>query len=316
MSYTQAQMAHLQQIAFAEETTYKTRPTNIDQWIRCLDMELPWPTKPTIETVHAHGEGRAPSYVFDTGKKTLEGSFSYEPEDGQFIGAILGICVSGAGPPYTHAIDVANSLPSFAIQTAFLKSGDKVIQEFLGCKVNSATLKYSETAERLIIDVDYYAATAQDGGASEETITPGTSDPYIFKLGVLTMTSLYGGAVARVHDFECKINNNCKHNHVSGGDYWPYDIVEGRTNFEEMNITVGIESDTEWDEVIGAPGTSHDFSLLFTRGASDTFQISGNAKLKEAPPINKEHDIRAKLVLIPSSLTITVVDSIETYPFE
>jgi len=317
MSYVTPYISPQVQSSWGEETTYKTRATNINQFVRILDQEIPLPEVET-EVVHAPGGGRKPHYVNDYKKWNMEGSMSLEIFKGEFLGAVLGTVVTTGSDPYTHTYTVTDlQLPSFSMQHALKKSGtDSLIFEFLGCKVSQCNLKMSEENEKLIADINYLPTIVQDGGTTYETVTPVTSEPFIFKKGSFSSTSLYAGAKARVHDFELGINNNLKPNYASGYNYYPYDIVEGKTLFDDMKVTIGLEDDTEWDELIGDPGTSHDFSYVFTRGANDTLTISGSAKMKSMPLDIGENDIRATLTLVPSTVTIVIVDSNATYAFE
>lgn len=319
MSYAEPLLAQLTDFSWAAETTYKTRPTNIDQWLRVAhgDLEIPMPIRET-EVIHAHGGGRAPQFVNDYKKWTLDGAFPFEVITGEFLGAIFGKVVTTGSDPYIHTITVLDGMPgSFAIQVPFLQpSTANVIQEYLGCRVSAATFKAGEDSETLMCSPEFMAAKPQDGGASPETVTKSTAPAFHFKQGILNSTAMWAGAKARVHDVEMKVNLNTKANYVSGGEYYPYDILPGKVDFGETKLTIGIEDDTEWDEIIGVPGTIYDYEYEFTRGANDIITFSGTAKLKSVPYAVDEHDIRADMILIPISMQIVVEDSIATYPYE
>jgi hypothetical protein len=319
MAYVEPLLAQLTAFSWKEEVTYKTRPANIDRWLRVHqgDLSLPFPVRET-EVVHAHGAGRGPNWINDYKKQTVEGSFSFEVITGEFFGAIFGAVSTGAGPPYTHTITLLDAMPgSFGIQVPFLQPNTaNVIAEFLGCRVSAATFKVGEDSETLMCDVEFQGAVYQDGGTSEETVSTSVAAPHHFKQGVLSSTAMWGGAKARIHDVELKVNVNTKPNYVGGNEYYPYDILPGKLDFGEAKFTVGIEDDTEWDELIGAPGTEYDFSYVFTRGANDTITFSGNGALKQVPFAVDEHDIRADLVLVPRTMQVVVEDTILLYPYE
>lgn len=318
MSYTEPLLASQHQISWGEEdVAYKTRPTNIDQYVRLhSEPELPVPVRET-EVMHAPGHGRVPAYVLDELKKKLSGTLPLEVITGQFFGAIFGLCVTtGSGPDWIHTFNLTNNMPkSFAVQSAFLATAN-VVKEFLGCRVNTATLKTAEDNERLLCDVDYLAAKAQDGGATAETVTTNRDRPFLFKEGAFSSTSIYSGAKARIHDFELPINLNCEPNYCGGQGNDPYDILPGKADYGEMKVTVGIEDDIEWDEILSDAGTRHDFSYLFTRGTNDTLTINGYGKLKTPKYKVATHDIRADLQLVPDEVTIVIVDTTEVWPFE
>lgn len=315
MAYQDPLLSSTLAFSYAQESTYRTRPTNIDSWLRVKTHDVP---VPVIEATPewAHGAGRGPQYVNDWQKWLLNGNFTYEVVTGEFLGAILGSNSVLGSDPYTHTMVHTNQLiPSFSIQAPIVKNTADVIMEFLGCRVNTATLKVSDSDEKLMCDINYLAATPIDG-SSVETPTPVISDPFMFKYGVLSSTTLYAGPKARVYDFEAKIDNKCSPDHVSGYEYYPYDIVPGKVDFGELKVVLGVDDDTEWDECIGAPGTLHDFSYLFTRGANDTLEISGTAKRTGSPLDFTNNNVRANLKLIPVTMQIEVVNSTPVFEFE
>jgi hypothetical protein len=315
MAYQESLLSSTLAFSYAKETTYKTRPTNIDSWLRVKTHDVPIPVRETTPE-YAHGAGREPQYVNDWQKWVLAGKFTYEVVTGEFLGAILGSNSVVGTDPYTHTMVATNQfIPSFSVQAPIVKSGSDVIMEFLGCRVNAATLKVSESDEKLMCDIDYLAATPSDGSSVESPVES-IGEPFMFKKGVLSSTSLYGGAKARVYDFEAKIDNKCNPDHVSGYEYYPYDIVPGHVEYGELKATIGVDDDTEWDECIGAPGTLHDFSYLFTRGANDTLKISGTGKRAGSPFDFSNNNVRADLTLIPVSMEFEVVNSTPTFEFE
>lgn len=318
MSYAPPLLSALTQFSWAEEDVdYKTRPTNINEYIRLhSEPEIPIPVRET-EVVHAPGHGRGPAYVLDELKKELKGTIPFEVVTGKFFGAIFGDCLSEGSDPYTHTFDLSTIMPkSFATQSVFLQESTPVVKEFLGCRVTAATLKVAEDDEKLLCDVDYMGALAQDGGSTAETVTTNRNRPFLFKEGEFSSTSLYAGARARLFGFELPININCKPVYCGGQGNDPYDIVPGKADFGELKVTVGVEDDTEWDEILGDAGDRHDFSILFDRGTNDTLSISGYGKLKTPKYKVEDHDIRAELLIIPDDVTIVVTDTTEVWPFE
>lgn len=314
MSYVEPLLAQLTQVGWDEETTYKERPTNLNKYFRLHSPPtIPWPSR-EIEVVHAPGHGRGPAYVHDQQRWNCEGTLPLEVISGEFIGALFGTCdTTGTGPDYTHTYNLSSIMPkSFGLQFAFLKTANNVIQEFLGCRANKGVFKSAEDNERLLLDIDYFAAKPQDGGASEETVTEHSDPPFTFKQGVFSSTALYTGAKARIHSFELPININAKPNYAGGSEYYPYDILPGKADFGELKLGIGLEDDAEWDEIIGTPGTVYDWEYLLTRGTNDTIKFSGNAKMKGAPPTVDEHDIRADLTLVPYTCTCVIVNTTET----
>jgi len=318
MSYAEPLLSAISQISWEEEATYKTAPANIDRYIRLHSTpELPTPV-PETETVHAPGHGRGPAYVLDELKREMKGTLPFEVVTGEFLGGIFGECnTTGSGPDYTHTYNLSTLMPkSFAVQHCFLQDSTPLIKEFLGCRVNAATFKVAEDAERLLCDVDYFAAKAQDGGSTPETISTTRDRPFLFKEGTLSSTSIYSGAKARVFDFELPINLNCKPVYAGGQGNDPYDIVPGKADYGELKVNVGIEDGTEWDECIGDSGTRHDFSYLFNRGTNDTLTISGYGKYKGPKYAFDDHDVRADLIFVLDDVTMVLVNTTELWPFE
>lgn len=318
MSYTEPYLSTLTQVSWGEEdVAYKTRPTNIDEYIRLVGKpDMPWPLR-EVETVHAFSHGRAPAYVNDQQKWKMDGTFPMEVVSGEFFGAVFGLCVTTGSDPYTHTFNISDAMPkSFAVQYGIPGTAN-LIPEFLGCRAGKAMFKSSEDSEKLLCDIDYMAAKPANG-SSIETITTTATPPFNRKQGVFSSTALYTGARARVHGFELPININIKPNYVQGDSYYPYEILPGKADFGELKLTVGLEDNTEWDEIFDdtKPGTIYDYEQLYTRGANDTLKFSGNAKLKGAPPELTDEDIRAVLTLVPITCTLEVVDSVAAYPFE
>ena len=311
MSFVPALKRVAGQFTYAEEdVAFKTRPTNIDSELIVTSLELPIPVK-DAEAVYAPGGGRGPIYVTTKRKWNLDGNFSYRVQDGDFLGAIFGICNTEGSSPYTHTITIAD-LKSFATAYGVDAAAD-VITEFLGCKVDTGVLKVTDEDYELVCDIDYKACVPSDG-ASLETYTPNTIIPYVLKEGAFSSTALYTGAKARIYGFELTVKNNLKEIFTQG-TFYPYDLVEGYQEYE-LKVTVGLEDDAEWDEIIDTTDKTYDYSMLLTRGANDTLTISGNAKLKGAPFKIDENDIRAELDLVPITAQVVVVDSIQNYAFE
>ena len=310
MSFNAALKKVKGQFSYEEESTPKTRPTNIDNWLTLESLDLPIPVR-DIENTYAPGGGRTPVYA--TGKRNweLSGSFDFKVQNGDFLGAILGICVTTGSDPYTHTIDTSD-LPYFSIAYGVDAATD-VILEFLGCKVNVGTLTASKDEQDLKCSVEVMACKPNDG-SSLETLTPITTKPYVFKEGAFTATNLYASAKARINSFEIKISNNLEVE-PAPTQYYPYDLVEGYQEYE-MKLNVTLEDDTEWDEIIDDTDKTYAYSMVFTRGTSDTLTISGDAKLKTEPWDIDQNAIKADLEFIPSSVTIEVVDSIAAYSFE
>ena len=317
MSYTEPLLAQQTGFSFEEESTFKTRPTNIDRYLRTLSHKPPVPTR-EYEEVYAHGHGFEPAYVNDQKKWKLEGSFQFEVVTGEILGGILGNVVSVDQTTYQdHTITMLQGMPpSFAVQVPFLKSGANVIMEYLGCRFNKFKFASTEDDETLKCDADYLACIPQDGGATPETVATNINPPFVAKQGSFSSTGLFAGARARIYGFEYNINRNMKPTYGHGYEYYPYDIVPGKTSYADLILTVGLEDDAEWDEIIGTPGTIYDYEMVYTRATNDLLKISGNAKFTGMPPEIEEHEVRAALNLVPYTATIYLEDDISVYPFE
>lgn len=309
MSFVESLQKVKGQFSYEEETEFKTRPTNIDQFLALDSIDLPMPDK-DAESVYAPGGGRVPIYSTTNRKWTLDGSFSYRVQNGQFLGAAIGKCATTGSDPYEHLLSV-DQIPSWGMAYGIDAAAD-VIAEFLGCKVDQATLKASEDDLKLVCDIDFKACKPADG-ASLESVSPLATVPYVLKQGTFTSTSFYTGAKARIYGFEAIIKNNLKEIYAPG-NFYPYDLVNGYQEYE-LKLNVGLEDDAEWDEILDATDKTYDYSMLFNRGTDDDLTISGNAKLKSSPWNVDENDIRAELVFLPISLGIEVNDSIATYSF-
>jgi len=214
-------------------------------------------------------------------------------------------------PDYDHTITVAD-LPYFSIAYGVDAATD-VILEFLGCKVNSATIKASKDEQDLLCSVEMMACIPSDGSALE-SLTPITTKPYVFKEGAFTATNIYASAKARINSFEITVNNNIEVE-PAPSIYYPYDLVEGFQEYE-LKLNVTLEDDVEWDEIIDDTDKEYDYSMVFTRGTNDVLTISGTAKLKAQPWDIDQNAIKADLEFIPSSVTFLFNDLITAYNFD
>ncbi len=307
------------QLSFEEEATPGASPANVDRFLRVAQDNpvLPWPEHSDIETLHTVSGQRSPHLVNDKNKQTMDGSFTLQVHSGEFLGAIFGqVSTVDANPVFTHTITILEtSVPTFAFQAAFVQNANNLVQEWNHCRVNDATFQVSASNEKLEVDVNFMAADVGDGGASPETVTPDTTEPFVFKEAVFSSTSLYSGPKAPIFDFKASINNNLDPIWAMGQGYTPHDIVPGKVTLENLEVDVGLVDDVEWDEIIGPPGTSHDFTVVFTRGANDTLTLSGSGKRKAIPPDFSNNDLRAKLTLVLSTMQCVIVNATETFPF-
>lgn len=318
MSYVVPLLA--QQTGFAwgeEETAFKTKSAALTRYLRVLSHKPPVPER-DYEEVWAHGHGFEPAYVNDQRKLRCEGSFQFEVVTGEILGGILGDVQTEDVTYYKHTITMLEGMPpSVSIQVPFLSSAENVIMEFLGCRFNTFKFKSTEDDETLKCDVDYLACIPQDGGITPETVATNIDPPFVAKQGVFSSTQMWTGARARVYDFEFNVNRNLKPVYGHGNEFYPYDIVPGKTSYSDLILKVGLEDDVEWDEIIGPPGTVYDYEMTYTRGTNDLLTISGNAKFTGMPPEIEEHEVRANLNLVPfGAATIYLEDDIVLYPFE
>jgi hypothetical protein len=319
MSYAVPLLAQQTGFAWGEEAVaFKTKAAALTEYLRVLSHKPPVPVR-EYEEVWAHGHGFEPAYVNDEKRWKNEGSFQFEVVNGRILGGILGTVVTTGADPYEHLITIKQGMPpSFSVSVPFISPDSaNVIMEFLGCRFNTFKFKSTEDDETLKIDADYMACIPQDGGVTPPSVSLSTAAPFVAKQGVFSSTSMYATAKARVYDFEFNINRNLKPVYGHGNEFYPYDIVPGKTSYSDLILKVGLEDDTEWDEIIGPPGTIYDYAMLYTRGANDDLKISGNAKYVGMPLEIEEHEVRANLQLVPyGTATIEVNDSDATYPFE
>jgi hypothetical protein len=311
MSFNQAAKKTHGQFSYEDEgATPKVRPTNIDRTLTLESLDVPIPSR-EAESVFAPGGGRAPIYVTTKRKWTIDGSFTYKVQNGEFIGAIMGITATTGADPYDHDATVAD-LPYWSSAYALDEATD-IIYEFLGCKVNTATFKTSGADQKLVCDVAFMGCKPVKG-TTVETLTPITLSEYVFKEGSFSISTMYAAAKARVHEFSLTVNNNLEEEPAPGQQY-PYDLVEGYQEYE-MTLGVTVENTEEWDEFVDETDPTYTFTAVFTRGASDTITFTGDCKLKGGPLDIDQNAIKQSLEFVPIDVTITTVDSTAAYPFE
>lgn len=312
MSFVEAVPISQGQLTYGvEETTPKVRSASLDiPLVLSKEPTLPLPEKEYEEVWGNHAD-RAPLWVTTNRKWALNGSIPFRVQNGDFLGAIFGASASVFDDPETTHTIGKGTLPWFSMAYAWDLSTD-LLAEFLGCKVNKGTLSCSGEEQPMICEAEIMSCIPQEG-SSIESFSYLSTQPYTFKTGVLSSTSLYTGAKARFHDFSLTIDNQIEA--LYAGDYYPYDLVEGGQKYE-LTAKVGVEDNTELTEIIDATNKSYDYSMVFTRGATDTLTISGNASLPKVPFDLSGNSLMAELFFVPVSCQIVVVDLITAYTFD
>lgn len=297
------------QLSFGEEVTFGTKPATTDDWLGLVNAVDNLPDdKIDGKRFYAVGVGRDPNNIVE-GKHTLEGTIPIVLQNGQIIKFAFGSSTPAGADPYTHTIVGASVLPSFTLEAAFLQTTD-FVRYFQGTKIDTLELSGEEEGELLATIGVKSMLTSSD--TSPSSLTPPSTAPYMFYEAVLT---LFGSVVAELKNFTFSLSNHLKpawYFNSTAGKNLKY-LTEGRREYElKMNLTP--TDSTFWDYLAAQPGSAT-VTIVFTRGASDTFTLScTDCLVVDVPhPIPEENEINCEMTVMPKAATVTVVDSIATY---
>jgi len=186
-------------------------------------------------------------------------------------GSVTSTEVTGSGgtatSSYSHSIaqgSLENSLSSLTIQK---RVGDSHIFDFMGCRVNSWSIK-GEIGQPLQLSVEFIG---RQGSTSSDTVTvalpsvtPLLWDNVTFKSGeAANMTSvLASGTAEKITGFELSFNNNliADEGARSLGDTTVDFIKYGKADVT-LKISQRFDTSTAYDRAFA--GTAYSFGLLF-----------------------------------------------------
>lgn len=284
--------------------TFGEKPSVVNKWFGIIQ-----PTEPTeknnLVDIRGIGFNRNVALLMPT-KKDVGATVEVFPQTAEMFEFILGK-KSGSGTvadPYIYA--ETERLPTMTIVGVARGPADnKFVREFLGCKVNEATLS-SREYEPLRLRMTMAIKDVQKG-TTVPNITTDNSNPFMFAQTKLTINSV---------DYIMKSwNLTIRHGlikdwHDSGdGSRVPQHITEGERYYE---LTGEITpSDSSLWELMNNATTELDASLTITRGPNDKITITlDDCALEDAPvPLPDEEVVRQTFTLRVRSCSVSEVVS-------
>jgi hypothetical protein len=261
------------------------------------------------------------------GPYELQGTYTLYMQNGILCELALGKSSTAGADPYTHTITPTTdgtAIPSLTINHE--REGDATDEEyqFLGCKVNSLTLRQDLSAEipALIGIVNWMGMKAQDGIAlTTAPALPATANTDGY--AALTRTWDTGGdnlSIDGLQTIDIVIANGLApvyaHSY-DGGTYtgrWPFQILEAQRKTYRIALTMHQNTIERkiWDALI-ATGNTQDCVFKWTRGTNDYIQVTATDcqvlthELK-TPEVGEL--LIEEVIMEPRAMSIEVKDSI------
>lgn len=280
------------------------KPSAVNKWFGIIQ-----PTEPTeknnLMDIRGIGFDRNVALLMPT-KKDVGATVEIFPQNAEMFEFILGKR-SGAGTvadPYVYA--ETERMPSMTIVGVTRgPASNAFVREFLGCKVNEATLS-SREYEPLRLRMTMAIKDVQKG-TEVPNITTDNSNPFMFAQTKITINGI--DYIAKSWQLTIR-NGLIKDWHESGdGSRVPVHITEGE-RYYELTGEITPQDSSLW-ELMNNATTKFDASLLITRGANDTVTITlDDCSLEDAPiRLPDEEIIRQTFTLRARSCSVSEVVS-------
>lgn len=220
--------------------TFGEKPTTINKWLGIIQPFEPT-EKNTLMDVRGIGFNRNIAFLLPT-KKDVGATVEVFPQNFEMFEFILGK-KSGTGTvaaPIVYA--ETERIPSMAIAAAAREPASAFIREFLGCKVNEATLS-SREYEPLRLRMTMAIKDVQKG-TTTPTVTTDLTRPFMFAQTKLTINAV--SYVMKSWSLTMR-NGLIKDWHDSGdGSRVPLHITEG-ARYYELSGEITPSDTTLWD---------------------------------------------------------------------
>lgn len=263
---------------------------------------------------------------FVEGKHEHQGNVPFTVQDARIIAMAFGQESVTGSDPYTHTITGASELPSFSMNVSRLTSGvtNDYNRMFTGCKIDSLTLAAEDSGELKANASIVSQNVTETNNVEAPTVTALNDEPYWFHQSAVTF---WGSTIGRLQSFEMSLTNDLrpKRYYKDAPANSLSELLEGERKF---SIKAGIAIDDMSIYALLEAGTAFDISLLFTRGASDTFLISSgidpdmsinevdalNCRITGAPhSVPETNEVIVPVEMVVKNMYIKTVDDTATY---
>lgn len=163
------------QLAVAEESTFKTRPSTVDQQPGgAVSDGVDMTEEISKERLPAMGSDRNHFMLVD-GAENYEISFPTHLQTAELLEYVLGSLsedTTGAGSaPYTHEITEAKTLPTLTIEHVnYDQDGsDDLVRTFLGSTADEATISSSEDDPTVTLEVSFQSAAVDYANTPDDS---------------------------------------------------------------------------------------------------------------------------------------------------
>jgi len=307
-----------------ESGTYAT-PTGTYQWLGMVQSHDPsedmgkMPLRYVGNTTRNVGR-------WENGPITINGNFSYYPQNWKMLRFVLGSAVDAGSPsPYTHDIYEANggfsdpvigtNFPSFTVGDGWeTVTGSNFIRVVKGAEVDRFTLSAS-TGEPLKVDVDYVAKEAQFESGTMPSGTADTSSPYLWQDISVDLPS--GTGFAYMKTFSMSVSNNLLGPHYITGSRTIGEPIPQNRDYE---LSATMDATDKWAKdlydkyLIG--GSAFNMVVDVTKASGSdamVWTLSGCYLTEMSAPTEAEGINEWTITIKPTESNAKVWDSTELY---
>lgn len=320
---TSVYIPSLQVLSYTEETNFNEDRVAEAQTstLGILGEEIKLPDPEIEYGQHRNVGSGANLHVLQPGARTLSGSIPITLQNGAPLKYLLGSYSVAGTDPYTHTIECTDGKPdSMCLEALYTDGTNNFLRFYQGTVVTGGTIAGEEegiVSCNLDIESAYMVTSTTD---TPSTVSQLTTEPYVFCEGAATY---FGSTYARVLDFSVSVKRAFKARRYIQTDNgcYPYEINFGARDIE-MSTTITAADDMAaygtayMEEIMDPTSGGVTMTLLFTRAASDTLQVTlTGCNVQSAPhPINPSaEDSPISVSLIAKDISVEVVDSISTY---
>lgn len=280
------------------------KPSITNKWFGIIQ-----PTEPTeknnLMDIRGIGFNRNVAMLLPT-KKEVGATVEIFPQTAEIFEFILGKKTGAgtSGDPYVYA--ETERLPSMTLIGVARGDADNAfVREFVGCKVNEATLSGREF-EPLRLRTTLMIKDVSKG-STVPTITTDITTPFMFGQMKLTINSV--DYIVKSWQLTMRNGLIADWHETGDGSRTLLYITEGERTYE-LTGEITPEDTTLW-ELMNNATTELDATLLITRGSNDTVTLTlDDCSVEEAPvPLPDENVVRQTFTLRVRSVSVSEVTS-------
>lgn len=304
------------QLAVARESTFKTRPTTVDQQPGGgVRDEIDFTDEESLGKLRMMGGDRSYHDLVKS-DESREVSLPTYFQNAKMLEFVLGSLsedtTSAGSAPYTHEVTQASGLDTLTAEYAAFNTGggsDRVVT-LLGCMVSSFELVSSPDNDAVQADYDLDVAAIPDVNTNTNDSTSLIATRP-FKHQDLTTYSFNGSDIPHISEISLSIENEVSEL-PDNGSYEAGDLVPLNIDYSaDVTFTPqGIQFYQEYES--GAEG---DLIFKWERGTNDAVEFNFTNARIESPGFSMplEDVTEAEMTFTAQDVTVTVTDGSATY---